>query len=60
MTQVELAQTSGRAQARGEMADAGTPFIHNAWYVIAEGCEVTRTWRARSNYCRTSEIARSG
>ena len=47
MTQVELAQPSGRAQARGEMAEAGTPFIHNAWYVIAEGCEVTRTPMSR-------------
>ena len=41
MTQAGLAQTSLRTTSR-EMADANTPFIHNAWYVIAEGSEITR------------------
>lgn len=26
-----------------DVADADTPFIHNAWYVIAESAEITRT-----------------
>lgn len=36
-------QMTSRAPRVGEMADSDTPFIHNAWYVIAERSEVGRT-----------------
>jgi nitrite reductase/ring-hydroxylating ferredoxin subunit len=47
MTSAELTQTSGHTTTGKEMAEATTPFIHNAWYVIAESSEVTRTPMAR-------------
>lgn len=36
------------AASGGDMADADTPFIHDAWYVIAEAREVARTPLART------------
>ena len=41
MTQADSMQGLLRT-AGGQMADANTPFVHNAWYVIAEGSEITR------------------
>lgn len=43
----ESAPASGPS-AGHEMATAETPFIHNAWYVIASGAEVGRTLLART------------
>jgi phenylpropionate dioxygenase-like ring-hydroxylating dioxygenase large terminal subunit len=40
--------TAGTASGRGDMANAATPFIHNAWYVIALAGEVGRTPLART------------
>lgn len=47
MTQGELTQMPGRTPASGEMADANTPFIHKAWYVVAESSEITRAPMSR-------------
>lgn len=43
-----MQQLHSVAATGGDMADAETPFIHDAWYVIAEATEVTRTPLART------------
>ena len=48
MTQQEPTQLSGSPAAGKAMADADTPFIHNAWYVIATSSEVSRSPMSRT------------
>src|SRR2546426_3807511 len=42
-----------------EMANAGTAFVHNAWYVIAESSEVGRTPLARTALGRSIVLYRT-
>ena len=49
MDQASRRETSEPARSHAsDLADATTPFIHNAWYVIAPASEVSRTPVART------------
>ncbi len=50
------ASAAGRSN---EMATAATPFIHNAWYVVAESSEVGRTPLARTALGRSIVLYRT-
>ncbi len=54
----ETGPASGTS-ARHEMATADTPFIHNAWYVIASAAEVGRTLLARTVLGRSIVLYRT-